>query len=178
MFEVFEIVGDFLDQGGDVLKVIFATTFLLWILIIERFLFFKNRCQGLTDDVQEKWQAREDKDSWFAHKVREYYISKVSSEIRGNIKLIKTLVSLCPLLGLLGTVTGMISVFDVMALTGTGNARLMASGISMATIPTMAGMVTALSGLYFGNLFEGKAKRSIQLLEDHLPLAELEMENA
>ena len=80
------------------------------------------------------------------------------------------LVATAPLLGLLGTVTGMIAVFDVMALTGTGNARLMASGISMATIPTMAGMVTALSGLYFGNLFESKAKVSMAKISDAMEL--------
>jgi len=62
----------------------------------------------------------------------------------------------------------MIAVFDVMALTGTGYARLMASGISMATIPTMAGMVTALSGLYFGSLFEGKAKKAKAYIEDEM----------
>jgi biopolymer transport protein ExbB len=51
------------------------------------------------------------------------------------------------MLGLLGTVTGMIEVFDVMALSGGGNTRAMASGVSKATIPTMAGMVAALSGI-------------------------------
>jgi biopolymer transport protein ExbB len=89
-----------------------------------------------------------------------------------NISKIKVLVALCPLLGLLGTVTGMISVFDVMAMTGTGNARLMASGISMATIPTMAGMVAALSGLYFGSYFENKSRNLFNALSDELNLKE------
>ena len=48
--------------------------------------------------------------------------------------MIKTLMAVLPLLGLLGTVTGMVQVFDVMAITGTGNARLMAGGVSAATI--------------------------------------------
>ncbi|MGO0307376.1 MotA/TolQ/ExbB proton channel family protein [Endozoicomonas acroporae] len=64
-----------------------------------------------------------------------------------NIPLIKTIIAVCPLLGLLGTVTGMVAVFDVMSVAGTGNARAMAAGVSRATIPTMAGMVVALSGL-------------------------------
>ncbi len=55
------------------------------------------------------------------------------------------LVAICPMLGLLGTVTGMISVFDVMATQGSSQPRLMASGISLATLPTMAGMVAALA---------------------------------
>lgn len=52
------------------------------------------------------------------------------------------------MLGLLGTVTGMISVFDVMADQGSSNPKLMASGISLATLPTMAGMVAALVGMF------------------------------
>ena len=46
-----------------------------------------------------------------------------------------------------GTVTGMIEVFQVMAFTGGGDARSMAGGVSKATLPTMAGMVSALSGV-------------------------------
>jgi len=74
------------------------------------------------------------------------------------------------LLGLLGTVTGMIGVFEVLATTGGGDARSMAAGVSQATIPTMAGMVAALSGV-FGNTYVSRiADREKQLLADHLTL--------
>jgi len=165
-----EAISDFLAAGGDVLTVIFLTTFVLWFFIIERFIFFKNRFPELLNEQQDVWTKRSDKKSWNAHKVREYMLSTSSQEVYKFIPFIKMLVATAPLLGLLGTVTGMIAVFDVMALTGTGNARLMASGISMATIPTMAGMVTALSGLYFGSLFEGKAKVSMAKLSDAMEL--------
>jgi biopolymer transport protein ExbB len=56
-------------------------------------------------------------------------------------------------------------VFDVMAFAGTGNARLMAGGVSKATIPTMAGLVAALSGLYFAAWLEKKANISTERLE-------------
>ena len=74
--------------------------------------------------------------------------------------------ALCPLLGLLGTVTGMIEVFDVMAISGSGNARSMASGVSKATIPTMAGMVGALSGVFASTWLNRKAKSERTHLED------------
>jgi biopolymer transport protein ExbB len=170
IFGLFETVSDFLATGGDVLQVIFLTTFLLWLMILERLLFYKFRLPLLVSAKVQEWQGRKDKESWFAHRIRECEISELNQELNSNIGVIKTLVSLCPLLGLLGTVTGMIAVFDVMALTGTGNARLMASGISMATIPTMAGMVAALSGLYFGNLFDGKAKKALANIEDQMEL--------
>src|SRR5690554_7768600 len=79
-------------------------------------------------------------------------------------------------MGLLGTVTGMISVFDVLAITGTDNARAMANGISQATIPTMAGLVVALTGLYFNTRFKrlsSRAERKLaeQLIIGYLPMA-------
>ena len=82
--------------------------------------------------------------------------------------VIKTLVAVCPLLGLMGTVTGMIEVFDVMAISGSGNARSMASGVSKATIPTMAGMVGALSGVFLITVLNQKISKESEELEDHL----------
>ncbi len=76
--------------------------------------------------------------------------------------------AVCPLLGLLGTVTGMIHVFDVMAIQGSGNARAMAAGISMATTPTMAGMVVALSGLFFSSRLQQRAGLERQKAADLL----------
>ena len=84
------------------------------------------------------------------------------------LMIIKTMVALCPLLGLMGTVTGMIEVFDVMAFSGSGNARSMASGVSKATIPTMAGMVGALSGVFLVTLLNQKVNREVEDLEDNL----------
>ena len=84
--------------------------------------------------------------------------------------MIQTFVALCPLLGLLGTVTGMISVFEVMAVSGTGNARSMAAGVSRATIPTMAGMVGALSGVFLVTVLTRTVKRRIQFLEDEMTM--------
>jgi len=84
--------------------------------------------------------------------------------------MIQTFVALCPLLGLLGTVTGMISVFEVMAVSGTGNARSMAAGVSRATIPTMAGMVGALSGVFLVTVLTRTAKRNIQSLEEEMSM--------
>ena len=60
----------------------------------------------------------------------------------------------------------MIEVFDVMAISGSGNARSMASGVSRATIPTMAGMVGSLSGVFAATWLQRNAKRETELLED------------
>ena len=78
--------------------------------------------------------------------------------------------TIAPLGGLLGTVTGMIEVFDVMAIAGSGNARSMASGVSKATIPTMAGMVGALSGVFASTWLNRMVKSERTHLEDALTI--------
>jgi biopolymer transport protein ExbB len=95
----------------------------------------------------------------------------VSLELKQNVGLIKALIAICPLLGLLGTVTGMITVFDVMTYSGGGNARAMAGGVSMATVPTMAGMVAALSGIAMSTYLLRKAGRERELITDHLVIS-------
>ena len=103
-----------------------------------------------------------------ADQERRLLVSEVRVKLSQSIPMIKTLVALCPLLGLLGTVTGMIEVFDVMAIAGGGNPRAMAAGVSKATIPTMAGMVAALSGLALSVKLERFAREETKRVEDHL----------
>ena len=73
--------------------------------------------------------------------------------------------------GLIGTVTGMMRVFFVMAVSGGGDAKSMAGGVSKATIPTMAGMVGAISGIFAFEYLKSKVDRDLELLEDKLPLS-------
>jgi biopolymer transport protein ExbB len=95
-------------------------------------------------------------------------ISQTNMQINRFLPLIKTLVALCPLLGLLGTVTGMIEVFNIMAVTGGGDAKSMAGGVQQATIPTMAGMVAALSGIFANTYVTNIAQRESEFLQDNL----------
>ena len=92
-----------------------------------------------------------------------------NQKLERRLGLIKTAVALCPMAGLLGTVTGMIEVFDVMA-GGSGNARGMAAGVSKATLPTMAGMVAAISGMLFSIQLERRAQSESDGVESNLEL--------
>jgi biopolymer transport protein ExbB len=148
---------NFLELGGWVLIVILLVTFIMWVLIIERWQYMRTRVAADVDAVLSEWHERPERTSWHAHQIRRQLISRVSQELHRSIPTIKTLVALCPLLGLLGTVTGMIEVFHVMGFAGTGNSRAMAQGVSRATIPTMAGMVAALSGLIISVQLEQRA---------------------
>ena len=145
---LWESVQDFIHTGGNVLYLVALVLFIMWVLMLERYWFLKAEFPKIKREIIAKWDARQDTTSWYAHKIRDAWISEASDKIEQRMLLIKTLVALCPLVGLLGTVTGMIAVFDIMATQGTGNPRTMATGISMATIPTMAGLVSAISGVF------------------------------
>ena len=166
-YDAYIAIQSFMDQGGDVLYLIAALTFLMWTLIFERVWYFQSEHKIVVRDATQKWEARPERRSWTASQIRDSLISEASSRIRGSLPLILTCVALCPLLGLLGTVTGMISVFDAMATQG-GNARSMAAGVSQATIPTMAGMIASLSGVLGSTILKRKVEFETELFEDHL----------
>ncbi|MEQ1439420.1 MotA/TolQ/ExbB proton channel family protein [Fontimonas sp. SYSU GA230001] len=166
--DLFADVRDLLEVGGPVVRVLLGAAFLLWILIMERWLFCRRELPGLVARIQSEWDARSDHSSWYARQVKRKLLSEATRQIRGSLGLIKAVVALASLIGLLGTVTGMIQVFDVMATLGSGNARAMASGVSAATIPTMAGMVVSISGLYPILWFEKVLAQETSRLNDHM----------
>jgi biopolymer transport protein ExbB len=166
----FVAIRDFMELGGPILRWIAVVIFVMWVLIIERVLFFRSTMKGLSDGIHDAWEARPERRSWNAHMIRERLISEFSMATNSGIPMIQTLVALCPLMGLMGTVTGMIKVFEVMAVSGSGNVRAMAAGVSQATVPTMAGMVGALSGVLLVTLLSRRAAREVEFLEDSLTM--------
>jgi len=158
------LMEQFMSKGGPVLWWLAALIFLFWLLAIERVLYLAVTFPRRQKSWLETWQLRLEHQSWFARKQRDAWLSQAHSELFHHINLLKLLISLFPMLGLLGTVTGMISVFDVLALEGTSQPRLMASGISLATLPTMAGMVAALAGVFsYSRLLAAIEKREVHL---------------
>ena len=161
-------IRDFLYNGGPVLLVIFFTTLILWFLIAERFWFFALQSKSYSQQLMTQWNALPEHHSWFARVTREKLLSEARIQFGGALGIIRTLINIAPLLGLLGTVSGMIEVFDVIAFSGSSNVRAMASGISKCTLPTMAGLVVAISGIYFISLLQRYSERSIQQLSDQM----------
>jgi biopolymer transport protein ExbB len=168
--EIIAAVRDFIERGGDVLFAIAAATAFMWALIYERVWYFWTTHRKEVAKVREIWASRLDHSSWRAHQIRRMLVSRVDLMLQRRLWPIETIVKLCPMLGLLGTVTGMIEVFDVMAASGSGNARGMAAGVSKATLPTMAGMVAALSGMLFSIQLRRFARDETQRVEDSLEL--------
>jgi len=159
---------DFLEAGGPVLAVIALVTFVMWALILERLWYKRADYPAVKQVALDRWLRLPERSSRGAHDIKRMLVAGTREELGKGLLLIRTLVAVCPLLGLLGTVTGMIEVFDVMAVSGNGNARAMAAGVGRATIPTMAGMVAALSGLLVVSQLERHAQREGQALGDRM----------
>lgn len=161
-----DAIRGFIELGGDVLWAIMLVLFMMWFCIIERYWYMYRIHPAHRRQIIGDWDSRADTTSWYAKRVRDEMVSIAHQGLTRNMQTIKTLIAICPLLGLLGTVTGMVGVFDVMAFAGTGNARAMAAGVSKATVPTFAGMVAALTGLFFSTHLEHRADVETERLED------------
>ena len=161
-------INDLIEAGGDVMWAILLVSVIMWALIIERFLFLAVRQPQQARRIFQDWQARADRHSWFAHRIREGMLARAAVELGKTVPIIRMLVGLCPLLGLLGTVLGMMDVFDVIRATGSNSPRSTAAGVSNAVITTMAGLVIAISGLYFSRRIELRVKEETRRLADLL----------
>ncbi len=166
MFELYlDDLSGFFDKGGLVLYFVFFLALCLWSTLIERYIYISYEYKKHKKEVLKEINSISSENK-FKDEIKKYILEKTSIKLNAGLPFINTIIIVCPLVGLLGTVTGMIEVFDVMALQGSADVKSMASGISMATIPTMAGMVVALSGL----LFEKKLDLSIRNHKQELEL--------
>ena len=146
--EAFNTLRDFMSAGGSVLWLIAILAAFMWAIILERIWYLNTGHKTYMQELSAEWEAVGDHTTWRAQQIKDKLTSQAKTEVNKYLSLVNTCVALAPLFGLLGTVTGMIEVFQVMAFTGGGDARSMAGGVSKATLPTRAGMTTALSGVF------------------------------
>lgn len=163
---VFELV----DDGGPFVALIFAAGVLMWTIIAERYWFFLRVLPRQAEELQKAWDAREEHSSWCARQIRQGMISRLNRAMNAGLPVMQVLVPMSPLLGLIGTVTGMLEVFDSMALRGNADARSMASGVSQAMICTMTGLAVSITGLYPVHYFRTRTARETELLADRFEL--------
>ena len=161
LIEQLRVVSAFIDSGGPVLGGITVLLLLLWLLILERTYYLLVVFPKYKQSIIDNWLRRLDNQSWFAVQIRQAWLAKAELRLKQHMAFLNVLIKIFPLLGLLGTVSGMIQVFDVVAVHGTGNPRLLASGISLATIPTMAGLVCALSGLFIYSRLQSRSTAAL-----------------
>ncbi len=167
-------------QGGVVGYVILGLLFIGLLLVSERFVMLvkekKKMLQQLKSDaintdntlgvLMAEFNKFKDKDIETLELKMDAAITKAVPMLERGISTIKLLAAVAPLLGLLGTVTGMIGTFQSITLFGTGDPKLMAGGISTALVTTVLGLVCAIPLLLLHNLISGKSQELVQVLEE------------
>jgi len=156
------------EQGGVTLWAILFASILLWILIIERYWSHWVQLPAFRSRLAAEWHKSKSQGAVQSFRRVQALVDDFRAEASRNLPALNALTTILPLLGLLGTVSGMIKVFDVITVFGTGNTRGMASGISEALVTTMAGLFTALSGLYFVSDLESRADELARRFEAEL----------
>ena len=157
---------ELVDDGGPFVGLIFAAGVLMWAIIAERFWYFRRVLPLQVAELQKTWEARAERTSWTARQIRQAMISKLNVGMTAGLPVMQVLVPMSPLLGLIGTVVGMLEVFDSMALRGNADARRMASGVSQAMICTMTGLAVSITGLYPVHYFKTRTARETELIAD------------
>ena len=110
-------------------------------------------------DIIKNFLADRTFDEDLDRSILEALLLRQSTFVDRSIKSIAILASVAPLLGLLGTVNGMITTFLVIATSGTGDAKALASGISEALITTQTGLVVAVPGLFLANYLRRRSEK-------------------
>lgn len=169
-----------LQAGGVVMIPILILSFVMWVLIFNRLivlrrLFIKNiprrdagryvkenrfppdRYQGANSLLVREFLSRRSGDSKLDGYLLDETVIRLTGEMDRYLSLITVLSSMAPLLGLLGTVIGMMTTFDVITRFGTGNAKAMAGGISVALITTQTGLLVSIPGLYMSGFLARRA---------------------
>ena len=173
--DYFYMVSDYLAGGGVVMIPLMILSMAMWALIINRALFFRRlyhknmkrstaldhvlnnrtpdltRYRGIISVLVTEFLKRKSGDRQLDRFILDETVVWLVSSIDRYLAIIGVLAGIAPLMGLLGTVTGMIATFDSIAVFGTGNTRAMAGGISEALITTQTGLLVAIPGIYMKN---------------------------
>lgn len=170
-----------IDQGGIVGYIIIGLGALALLIVVERLLVLgftglKVRLQMRHLDDPKKsnplgrilavYQENPDADvDTLELKLGEALLHE-TPRLQRRVMLLKIIAAVAPLMGLLGTVTGMIITFQAITLFGTGDPKLMAGGISQALVTTVLGLVVAIPTVLLHTLVASRSKAILQVLEE------------
>ncbi len=173
-----------LETGGFVMYPLLAVSLIMFFLVVKKFMEMHDFTSGdrpITECLQSIGKPGFTAAPWQKEIIGQFLLKRTFNDdldksilevlrmrqvrfVMGSIKSIAVLSSVAPLLGLLGTVTGMITTFMVIATSGTGDAKALASGISEALITTQTGLVVAVPGLFLANFLRRRSTN----LEDRI----------
>lgn len=171
----------YINTGGVVMIPLALNSLIMWVLIIDRALFFRRlyrknmdsrtalthisdnqmpdpaRYKGIVSMLVAEFIQRRSSSNRLDRFILDETVLRINHRLSDHLGLIGVLAAMAPLLGLLGTVTGMITTFDVLSIYGTGNIRAVAGGISEALITTQTGLMIAIPGMCMKGILERRA---------------------
>jgi len=181
--DLLERLIEYFQAGGEIMFLLLLLSLAMWTLAIVKTIRFlrerrkevsPDRCMNLFQgessvckaglaqwqwDILSQYMEQRCEDPELNREMLEAIRLRQEFKAMRYIGTILLLAAIAPLLGLLGTVTGMITTFDVISQFGTGNARALASGISEALVTTQSGLVVAVPGLILGGLLFRRAEK-------------------
>ena len=166
--EVFWSISDYLRQGGWIMIPLVGVSLVMWTLILDRAreLTGLSRGRELHRRLEAAFAAERCGVIALDREILRYCALRLRRSLDARLAVIGVLAGIAPLLGLLGTVLGMIETFEVIARHGTGDTRGLAGGISVALITTQTGLLVAIPGLLMSNRLGRKAQSLAQLLDE------------
>ncbi|WP_286807028.1 MotA/TolQ/ExbB proton channel family protein [Marinimicrobium sp. UBA4209] len=173
-------LGERVQQGKEVGYAIIVVGIIGMLIVIERLIKLARVSKRMRRQLKDMEHA--ENDNPLGRMMQAYYenkhlndldalskkleevIFKDLAELRRGLSIIKVLAAIAPLMGLLGTVTGMIGTFQAITLFGTGDPKLMAGGISQALITTVLGLVVAIPLLLSSSLLSSRVQQLSKMI--------------
>ncbi len=168
-------------QGGIIGYIIIVLAVIGLILAVVRLVYLQGVHKKVTSQLKDVSNPKDDNplgrvltvpqqlksyDMETVESLLDEAILRETPKLESGQSLLKLFAAVAPLLGLLGTVTGMIATFQSISLFGTGDPKLMASGISQALVTTMLGLVAAIPLLFMHALVANRSKTVVQILDE------------
>jgi biopolymer transport protein ExbB len=179
---------EYLLQGGWIMIPLSLCSFVMWVLIFERLYTFRVLqtnditseiaikivnggdvelfSRGLKTQLVKSFLARRTGVARIDRDLLRQVVEQLRRSLDKFLSAIATLAAVAPILGLLGTVLGMIQTFDVISVFGTGNAKAMAGGISVALVTTQTGLLVAIPGLFLSGMLSRRARQLTTRLQE------------
>jgi biopolymer transport protein ExbB len=170
--ELFWQIREYLLQGGWIMFPLVTVSVVMWTMIVERWREFRRLSsgEGMRGELVREFQTECSGAYELDREILRHCAHRLGRCLDNRLAAIAVLAGIAPLLGLLGTVLGMIQTFDVISVFGTGNARAMAGGISVALITTQTGLLVAIPGLLMSNRL-GRMAQSLRTSLDEAAAA-------
>ena len=153
-------INSLIEKGGVIVQILIALNFLGFTVMIWKFISL-NRAKSQLDNTAQNLIQN------FPNRL-EIQIQKQTNNLEYGLNTVKIIAQISPLLGLLGTVVGVLSIFDTIGQHGLGDPAILSSGISVALITTIAGLIVAIPHYIGYNYLIGFVDRLEILLKEKI----------